>query len=48
MDKITEDMTVNHGEVKKKVWAESSMLAVEQCFICQKIFHSKEDLDNHN
>ena len=42
MDKIIEHMAVNHGEVKKEEWVEPSNLAVNRCFICNKIFYSMQ------
>ena len=38
MDKIMEHMAVNHDEVNKEEWVESSTLAVDRCFICNNIF----------
>ena len=46
-NKIEEHMTDNHNEIEKEYYVESDMIAVEICFICDKVFYSKEDLDNH-
>ena len=46
-DTIEEHMTNNHSEIEKEYYVESGEIAVEICFICDKVFYSKEDLDNH-
>ena len=46
-DTIEEHMTNNHSEIEKEYYVESGEIAVEICFICDKVFNSKEDLDNH-
>ena len=46
-NKIEEHMTNNHSEIEKEYYVESGEIAVEICFICDKVFYSKEDLDNH-
>ena len=46
-DTIEEHMTNNHSEIDKEYYVESGKIAVEICFICDKVFYSKEDLDNH-
>ena len=38
--------TDNHSEIEKEYYIEQDMIAVEICFICDKVFYSKEDLDN--
>ena len=46
-NKIEQHMTDNHSEIEKEYYVASDMIAVEICFICDKVFYSKEDLDNH-
>ena len=46
-NKIEKHMTNNHSEIEKEYYVESGEIAVEICFICDKVFYSKEDLDNH-
>ena len=47
MDKMIENMTENHVEIKKEECVESSTLDDEMCCICNKLFYSEEDLDKH-
>ena len=44
---IEKHMTDNHNDIEKECYIESGMIAVEICFICNTVFYSKEDLDNH-
>ena len=37
-DTIEEHMTNNHSEIEKEYYVESDMIAVEICFICDKVF----------
>ena len=46
-NKIEQHTTDNHSEIEKEYYIEQDMIAVEICFICDKVFYSKEDLDNH-
>ena len=46
-NKIGQHMTNNHFEIEKEYNIESDMIAVEICLICNKVFYSKEYLDNH-
>ena len=44
---IEKHMTDNHNDIEKECYIESGMIAVEICFICNTVFYSKENLDNH-
>ena len=48
MDKMIEHMTDNHDEVKTEEYVETCILAVESCYICNKMFYSEGDLDKPN
>ena len=37
-NKIEKHMTDNHSEIEKEYYVESDMIAVEICFICDKVF----------
>ena len=47
MNKLEEHMTDNHEEVAKDCYVESSMIAVENFWTCDKVFYSKEDFNKH-
>ena len=46
-NKIEQHMTDYHSEIEKEFYTKSNMIAVEICFICDKVFYIKEDLDIH-
>ena len=47
MNKTEKHITDIHNEIEKECCVESGMIAVEICYICNTVFYSKEDLDNH-